>query len=105
MVYNPGGGGGGDSHFKQRRVLVVSFRGVNFGFSSRLGCSGQSANIFLPPRSRLGFHEETELRGAGFFSIIMSLCHYNSLHVVLVCFKLSLLGVKICLSYAQTGLL
>ena len=39
------GGGGGDSHMKQRRMLVVSLRGVNFGFWSHLGCSGQSANI------------------------------------------------------------
>ena len=44
---NPGGGGGGggDSHMKQTGMLVVSRRGVNFGFWSRLGCSGQSANI------------------------------------------------------------
>ena len=39
------GGGGGDSHMKQTGMLVVSLRGVNFGFWSRLGCSGQSANI------------------------------------------------------------
>ena len=38
-------GGGGDSHMKQTGMLVVSLRGVNFGFWSRLGCSGQSANI------------------------------------------------------------
>ena len=36
---------GGDSHMKQTGMLVVSLRGVNFGFWSRLGCSGQSANI------------------------------------------------------------
>ena len=35
--------GGGDSHMKQTGMLVVSLRGVNFGFWSRLGCSGQSA--------------------------------------------------------------
>ena len=40
-----GGGGGGDSHMKQSGMLVVPLRGVNFGFWSRLGCSGQSANI------------------------------------------------------------
>ena len=40
-----GGGGGVDSHMKQTGMLVVSLRGVNFGFWSRLGCSGQSANI------------------------------------------------------------
>ena len=36
---------GGDSHMKQTGMLVVSLRGVNFRFWSRLGCSGQSANI------------------------------------------------------------
>ena len=36
---------GGDSHMKQTGMLVVSLRGVNFGFWSRLGCSEQSANI------------------------------------------------------------
>ena len=30
---------------KQTGMLVVSLRGVNFGFWYRLGCSGQSANI------------------------------------------------------------
>ena len=37
--------GEGDSHMKQTGMLVVSFRGVNFGFWSRLGCSGYSTNI------------------------------------------------------------
>ena len=37
--------GGGDSYKKQTGMLVVSLRGVKFGFWSRLGCSGQSANI------------------------------------------------------------
>ena len=36
---------GGDSHMKQTGMLVVSLRGINFGFWSRLGCSAQSANI------------------------------------------------------------
>ena len=40
----PGGGGGG-SYMKETGMLVVSLRGVNFGFWSRLGCSGESANI------------------------------------------------------------
>ena len=39
------GGGGGDSYMKQTGMLIVSLRGVNFRFWSRLGCSGQSANI------------------------------------------------------------
>ena len=37
--------GGEDSHMKQTGMLVVSLRGVNFGFWSRLGCPAQSANI------------------------------------------------------------
>ena len=41
-----GGGGGGDSHMKGTGMLVVSLRGVNFGFWSRLGCSGQNVIIF-----------------------------------------------------------
>ena len=32
--------GGGDSHMKQTGMLVMSLRGVNFGFWSRSGCSG-----------------------------------------------------------------
>ena len=41
-----GGGGRGDSHMKWTGMLVVSLRGVNFGFCSRLGCSGQNVIIF-----------------------------------------------------------
>ena len=33
-----GGGGGGNSNIKKVGVLVVSLRGVNFRFWSRLGC-------------------------------------------------------------------
>ena len=32
------GGGGGDSNIKKVGVLVVSLRGANFRFWSRLGC-------------------------------------------------------------------
>ena len=49
---------GKDSHMKQTETLVVLHRGVNFGFWSRLGCSGQSTNILC--HSRLGFREETQ---------------------------------------------
>ena len=44
-----GGGGGGreDSHMMKGTVmLVVSLRGENFGFWSRLRCSGQNVIIF-----------------------------------------------------------
>ena len=37
---------GGDSHMKWTGMLVVSLRGVNFGFWSRLGSSGQNVIIF-----------------------------------------------------------
>ena len=39
-------GGGGDCHMKRAGMLAVSLRGVNFGFWSHLGCSGQNAVIF-----------------------------------------------------------
>ena len=40
------GGGGGDSHMKGARMLVVSLRGVNFRFWSHLGSSGQNTITF-----------------------------------------------------------
>ena len=40
------GRGGGDSAYEMVGMLVVSLRGVNFGFWSHLGCSGQNAIIF-----------------------------------------------------------
>ena len=39
-------GGGGDCHMKRAGMLAVSLRGVNVGFWSHLGCSGQNAVIF-----------------------------------------------------------
>ena len=41
-----GGGGGCDSQMKWTGMLVVSLRDVNFGFWSRLRCSGQNDIIF-----------------------------------------------------------
>ena len=38
--------GGGTSHMKGVGMLVVSLRGVDFGFWSHLGCSGQNTIIF-----------------------------------------------------------
>ena len=38
----------GDSYMKRAGMLVVSLRGVNLGFWSRLGCPGQKAIIFSP---------------------------------------------------------
>ena len=42
----PGKPGGGTPHLKAVGMLVGSLRGVNFGFWSHLGCSGQNAIIF-----------------------------------------------------------
>ena len=41
-----GGGGGGNSHLKGAGMLVISLRGVNLRFWSRLGCSWQNVIIF-----------------------------------------------------------
>ena len=38
--------GGGTLHMKGVGMLVVSLKGVNFGFWPHLGCSGQNAIIF-----------------------------------------------------------
>ena len=40
------GGGGGDYHIKRGGMLVVSLRGINFGFWYQLGCSGQNTIIY-----------------------------------------------------------
>ena len=40
------GGGGGTLHIKGVGMLVVSLKGINFGFWSHLRCSGQNAIIF-----------------------------------------------------------
>ena len=36
-----------DSHMKGAAMLVVSLRGVNFRFWSRLACSGQNTILYL----------------------------------------------------------
>ena len=81
---------------KHTGMLVVSLRGVNFGFWSRLGCSGQSANILS--RQGLGFREETQNYAKKDRSqIFIFLFFFSS-------FQRSLLRVKICLSHAHIGL-
>ena len=116
----------GDSRMKQTGMLVVWLRGVNFGFWSRLGCSVSQSTLFkhgkwlsklvfrhakrqyfMPPRSRLGFRKETQNYAGLFFFfddyVLISLKRITCR--ICVCFKRSLLGVKICLSHAQIGLL
>ena len=64
-------------------MLVVSLRGVNFGFWSHLGCSGQNTIIF----SREGLHAK---------SYISFIC---------LCFKMVSFGVKKSLGHARISLL
>ena len=45
---------------EQTGMLVVSLRGVNFEFWSCLGVFQAKRQYFMPPRSRLGFREETQ---------------------------------------------
>ena len=82
---------------KQAGMLVVSLRGKIWILLS-LRVFRAKRQCFEPPRSRLGFREETELheekqKSNFLFSSIFSF------------FKRSLLGVKISLSHAQIGLL
>ena len=43
-------------------MLVVSLRGVNFGFWSHLGCSEQNATKFSRQKSRLGLHAKKYIK-------------------------------------------
>ena len=71
---------GGDSHMKGAWMLVVSLRGVNFRFWSRLGCC-----IIFSRKGLLGWRN------------IKKLYMFNSFYLLDSCYqslKLSLLGVK-----------
>ena len=80
---------------KQTGMLVVSLRGVNFGFWSLFGCSRQSANILSRQGLVLGFREETQ----NYVKRSRSQIFFFLLFVFL--FK----AVSICFSHAQIGLL
>ena len=61
---------------KQRGMLVASlYRGINFRFWSRLGCSGQSANIlsakvsFRVPQRNTITQRETEVKFSFFLAV------------------------------------
>ena len=57
----PGGGGGGTPYMKGLGMLVVSLRGENFRFWSRLGFSGQTTIIFSH-KGLLGLHSKKYLQ-------------------------------------------
>ena len=84
------GGGGGTPHMKGVGMLVISLRGVNFGFWSRLGCFGKNAFMFS--------HEG-----------LVQGCTRKNIKIYTGKFDMyifwSLLGVKKSLRHAQIGLL
>ena len=81
-----GGGGGRDSHMKGAGMLILSLRGVNFGFWSHLGFSWQNAIIFSRKGLIYGCTQRNIKRSTG-----ICLCYKNSLFS----------GVKKSLSHAQ----
>ena len=89
MPVNPRGGGGGDTQMKGAEMLVVSLRGVNFGFWSHLGCSG--------PLS--GLHAKKYFKKLYIFNLFYSFDSWNQNS------KWSLFGVIKWLSHSQIGLL
>ena len=64
-------------------MSVVSFRGVNFGFWSHLGCSGQNTrDHILPRRSRFGLHAKKYKNI--FLICIFFICFIYSIHIIQV---------------------
>ena len=83
--------GGGTPSMKGVGMLVVSLRGVTFGFWFHLGCSGQNAIIF----SREGLVQGCTRKNINIY-----------IYIYIVCFLTwSLLGVKKSLGHTQIGLL
>ena len=68
---------------KQTGILVVSLRGVNFGFWSRLGCSGKAlifyaAKVsFRVPRRNTELREGKQKSNFNLFCLPCYLCDYK----------------------------
>ena len=91
----PPPGGGGDSHMKWTGMLVVSLSGVNFGFWSSLGCSGQNVIIF----SRQGLVQGCTRRNNKKERILIRYIYpFRGLHNVRPHPNWSLLGLKFKIS-------
>ena len=71
---------GGELLYERTGMLVVSLRGVNCRFWSRLGCSGQNTNIFTVA-AKVSFRVAREeiLKNC-----IFSICLIYSSHVIKV---------------------
>ena len=80
---------------KQMGMLVISLRGVNFGFWSHEGWSGHSANILSCQETQ----NYTKRNRSQFF---FKICFF---FLYLCVFMQSLSGVKMWLSHGQIGLL
>ena len=104
----PGGGGWGTSHMKGAGMLVVSLRGVNFGFWSHLGCSGQKS-IILRHEGLVEGCRNLKIFKMYMFNLFYLLDTYDQsflLHQYLKkTITWSLLGVKKSLGHTQIGLL
>ena len=90
---------------KQTGMLVVSLRGVNFGVWSRLGCSGQSANILSRQGLVQGFakkhritRRETEVKFSFFFFFSFLSCLFQGSKFAYATPRWSHLGVKFKIS-------
>ena len=66
----------GDSHMKAAGMVVVSLRGVNFGFWSLLGCSGQNVIVFTVKVSFMVVHEDIYFVGSFY---LLSSCNQSFL--------------------------
>ena len=75
--------GGRTPHMKVVGMLVVSLRGVNFGFWSHLGCTGQNAIIF----SREGLHAK-KYENIYLICIFLMGHSYNPSFLMCLCFNM-----------------
>ena len=73
---------------KRTGMLVVLLRGVNFGFWSRFRVFRAKRQYFMPPRSCLGFREETQNYAGLFF--------FHDSDYVFYVISLKLIACRIC---------
>ena len=101
LVFNFRGG----THMKQMGMLVVLLKGVNFGFWSRLRCSGHSANI-LSHQEALNYAKRNRsqiflLTSFVFIFVCFSVVSFRGQNLLKPRSDWSPLGVSKSLSHAQ----
>ena len=72
-----------DSHIKGAGMLVISLRGVNFGFWYHLGCSGHNAIICSHKGLVRVAHEEA------YFTCVLSIRFIYSIHLIKVFYNIN----------------